>query len=145
MSKRLIKTLCVLGLMFVSASVYSAQPRRAKKILDGECLITALMNSKTLPGLFRIDEGVFGEGSKGISPDVIRILKLGERAIPLLIRHLDDKRIFKNMVACCWIDNSNGRHPEGIGWRRSFLYSQKHYPSNQSDLRCSMPETRSAI
>lgn len=80
-----------------------AQSKKAKKDSYGERLITALMNSKTLPGLFRLDSGVLGEGSQGVSPDVKRILKLGKRAIPLLIRHLDDKRIFKNMGFCCTI------------------------------------------
>ena len=34
-----------------------------------------------------------------ISPDVIRILKLGKKAIPLLIEHLDDKRLFRHLVS----------------------------------------------
>jgi hypothetical protein len=83
-----------------------AQTKQTKKISRGERLITAFANSKTLPFLFRDDEGVFAEGPQGISPDVIRILKLGKQAIPLLIRHLDDKRVFKTMESCCFGDQS---------------------------------------
>lgn len=90
------------ALVLVCATVFSAQTK--KKVSSGERLMTALVNSDTLPIIFRNDEGVFGGGRLGISPDVVRILKLGKRAIPLLIRHLDDKRIFKNMVYCCFDD-----------------------------------------
>jgi hypothetical protein len=100
--------------MLVCASVFVAQTKQAKKISNGERLITALANSKTLPGLFRMDSGVFAEGSKGISPDVVRILNLGKNAIPLLIQHLDDKRIFKNMVSCCSLQSSNGDGTEKV-------------------------------
>lgn len=61
--------------------------------------MTALINSKTLPRDFG-DEGVFFEASEGLSPDVGRILELGKSAIPLLIRHLDDKRMMKHV----WYD-----------------------------------------
>ncbi len=93
-----------MGLIFVSASIYSAQTRRAKKISYGERLLTALINSKTLPGNFG-DDGVFFTGTGmtngEISPDVTRFLKLGKGAIPLLIRHLDDRRFFKYLTFCC--------------------------------------------
>ncbi len=102
---RLVVLIIVISLCSFAANAQKKQP---KKTSNGEKLITALINSKTLPGLFRLDSGVFGEGSEGLSPDVIRILKLGKRAIPLLIRHLDDRRVFKNMVFCCTTQSSDG-------------------------------------
>ena len=114
MIKLISKSLCVTLLILVCASVFLAQNKRTKKQPSGERLITAFANSNTLPGLFRLDEGVFAQGSGGISPDVVRILKLGKRAIPLLIRHLDDKRIFKNMVACCWTNSGDGNGTENV-------------------------------
>lgn len=111
MIKIISRTVFITALILICAAIFSAQ---TKKKLRGERLITALVNSKTLPGLFRLDSGVLGEGSQGISPDVRRILKLGKRAIPLLIRHLDDRRIFKNMAACCTIDGSNGDGTEKV-------------------------------
>jgi len=81
MIKFLSRLLFITALIFISTSVFAAQTKKAKKQSYGERLIMAFANSKTLPGLFRIDEGVFAEGSQGISPDVIRILKLGKRAI----------------------------------------------------------------
>ena len=108
------KSLGVILLILLFAPAFSAQTKKTKRISRDERLITALMNSRTLPGLFRIDEGVFAEGSEGISPDVVRILKLGNRAIPLLIRHLDDKRVFKHMAACCWTGSINGNGIEKV-------------------------------
>jgi hypothetical protein len=95
-------------LIFISTSVFSAQTKKTKKISSGERLITALANSKTLPGNFG-DDGVFFEGPDGLSPEVERILKLGKKAIPLLIRHLDDKRFFKHLTFCCTGYVSNPR------------------------------------
>ena len=114
MIKLVSKSLGSALLILLCTSVFSAQTKKTKKISYGDRLITALVNSKTLPGLFRLDEGVFAEGSKGLSSDVVRILKLGKQAIPLLIRHLDDKRVFKHMAACCWIDSSNGDGTENV-------------------------------
>lgn len=45
-------------LILLCASAFSAQKKAAKKRLSGERLITALINSKTLPGNFG-DSGVF--------------------------------------------------------------------------------------
>ena len=87
-------------LILLCASAFSAQKKRTKKISYGERLINALVDSKTLPGSFG-NGGVFFEASDELSPDVKRILKLGKKAIPLLIRHLDDKRIMKHLLYCC--------------------------------------------
>jgi hypothetical protein len=108
------KNLTVIGLILIVSISLFAQSKKAKKVSNGERLITALVNSDTLPILFRLDSGILGGGRLGMSPDVKRILKLGKRAIPLLIRHLDDQRIFKNMVSCCTIDGSNGDGTEKV-------------------------------
>ena len=113
MNRHLTRTICVIGLIFIISNITFAQSKKVKAISRDERLITALANSDNLPLIFRIDSGIFAEGSQGISPEVIRILKLGKRAIPLLIRHLDDKRIFKNMVTCC-TNNGNGDGTEKV-------------------------------
>ncbi|HEX8369675.1 MAG TPA: hypothetical protein VF604_14110 [Pyrinomonadaceae bacterium] len=100
MNRTFSKSLGVILLILLCAPAFFAQKKRTKRISRGERLVTALMNSKTLPGNFG-DDGVFFEGSDGLSPDVIRILELGEKAIPLLISHLDDKRFFKRLTFCC--------------------------------------------
>ena len=102
------------ALILVSATVFSAQTKKVKNRSNGERLITALADSDNLPLIFRADSGIFAEGSEGVSPEVVQILKLGKRAIPLLIRHLDDRRIFKNMVTCCTVDGSNGDGTEKV-------------------------------
>lgn len=61
----------------------------------GERLITALMMSKTVPGLYGDD----GFEHVDLSIDVVRIYKLGKTSIPLLIRHLDDRRAFRHMMS----------------------------------------------
>ena len=51
-----------------------------------------------------------GTGTNGgLSPDVIRILKLGKKAIPLLIAHLDDRRFFKRLKFCCLANQDQPR------------------------------------
>jgi len=125
MNKSFIKPLVVALLVLICASVFPAQSIKPKKRSSGERLITAFANSKTLPGLFRADEGVLSYGQQGISPDVIRILKLGKRAIPLLIGHLDDKRHFTNMVACCWTGSSNGDGTEKVSVSEGVLFILK--------------------
>ena len=98
------KYLTVIGLILMVSLPSFAQSKQTMAALRGERLINALVNSKTLPGNFG-DDGVFFEGT-GMkngekSPDVIWILKLGKKAIPLLIEHLDDKRLFKHLTFCC--------------------------------------------
>ena len=68
MNRFFFKLLCLLVLIFVSASVLSAQMKKIKKISKGERLITAPANSDNLPLIFREDSGIFAEGSQGISP-----------------------------------------------------------------------------
>ena len=58
MIKMFSRILLTASLIFISASVFSAQSKKTKKISNGERLMTALNNSKTLPGNFG-DDGVF--------------------------------------------------------------------------------------
>jgi hypothetical protein len=103
--------LCSLGSM--------PQSKRRNTASSGDRLITAFAHSNKLPILFREDEGVFVNtllDGGGPPPEVERILALGKRAIPLLIRHLDDRRYFWHMEFCC--DGSRGvekvRVSEGV-------------------------------
>jgi hypothetical protein len=93
-----VKKLQLLLLAFVLTAAFSsvaaAQAKKGKRVSREERLITALANSKTVPGLFGDD----GFEHVDMSPDVIRIFDLGRRALPLLIKHLDDRRVFKHMM-----------------------------------------------
>jgi hypothetical protein len=91
------KTMLTLFLVALCAAASLAQSPRSNATSKGERLITALAHSKTVPGNFG-DDGLFvGD----VSPDVLRVIKLGKSAIPLLIRHLDDRRVFTHMQFCC--------------------------------------------
>jgi hypothetical protein len=78
MSRRFSKLLCALVLVFISASVESAQSKRLKKKSSGERLITTFARSKNLPAFFRGDQGVFInpglENENGLPPEVKQIL-----------------------------------------------------------------------
>lgn len=89
-----MRSVCIIGLIVIFAAGSFAQSKKANASARGERLITALKNSKTIPGLYGDD----GFGHIEMSPDVIRIFHLGKRAIPLLIDHLDDRRTFKHMM-----------------------------------------------
>lgn len=83
---------------------YAQTNKSKQKKVDGEKLITEMAKSKNMPLLFR-DEGVFmntelPDEDNGIPPEVRRILELEEKAIPLLIAHLDDMRLTQ-MASCC--------------------------------------------
>ncbi len=91
------KTILALLILMACAIISNAQHKKSVKRVDGERLITAFAHSKSLPSNFG-DDGVFvGDPS----PDVLRIIRLGKLAIPLLIRHLDDRRVFSHMEFCC--------------------------------------------
>jgi hypothetical protein len=81
----------VVIVIFCSALVSFAQPKKVKHKHNGEKLITALVGSHNVAGGFG-DDGmyIFFE-----APEIQRILHLGPRAIPLLIAHLDDKRLLR--------------------------------------------------
>ncbi len=74
-------------------SAAAAQSKKHHRKLTGDQMITVLLNSSQIPGAFG-DDGLF---MNGVSDDLKRILDLGKAAIPLLIRHLDDKLVFKHM------------------------------------------------
>lgn len=82
------KLICICLLLFMASSVAYSQTSKRKKRVSPEKLITALTKAKQIRGMFG-DDGVY------LFTDVIeirRIVKLGNRAIPLLIAHLSDKR-----------------------------------------------------
>lgn len=89
MNRYLTRTMCVIGLIFVIAAVTFAQSKKTKAISRDERLLNALIYSKTASLLWG-DDGFFR--GDDLPPELIRILRLGKRAIPLLIKHLDDRR-----------------------------------------------------
>ena len=91
------KTILTLLLITVCGVASFAQSQGSNRTSKGERLITALQHSRTVPGAFGDDGFFVGD----VSPDVLRITSLGKKAIPLLIRHLDDRRLFTHMLFCC--------------------------------------------
>lgn len=79
----------IILVILCSALASFAQPKKVRHLPNGEKLITALVGSHNVAGGFG-DDGmyIFFE-----QPEIKRILELGPRAIPLLIAHLDDKRL----------------------------------------------------
>lgn len=81
------KLICICLLLFVgSFAVYS---QASKRKINGDKLITDLTKSKRLSAVFG-DDGVM---LFTYYPEIKRITRLGKRAIPLLIAHLDDRRV----------------------------------------------------
>ena len=89
-----MKPYWVIALILLSSIASFAQAKSTKNDPREELLITALVNSKTLPPIWG-DDGFRGSAA---GPELARIFRLGSRAIPLLIEHLDDRRVFVNMV-----------------------------------------------
>ena len=87
--KTMKRIFLVVVVILCSALASFAQPKKVTRKNSGEKLITALVSSQNVRGGFG-DDGmyIFFE-----EPEIQRILKLGPRAIPLLIAHLDDKRL----------------------------------------------------
>ena len=79
----------VMVVILCSALASFSQPKKPTRRPNGERLITALVNSQNVRGGFG-DDGMFIFFEE---PEIKRILKLGPRAIPLLIAHLDDQRL----------------------------------------------------
>ena len=98
-----VRLIGIITLCLMFTVVFFAQVKKTDSA--GEHLITALIRSKNLPLFFRLDQGVLInpalEEDSGLPPEVKKILMLKEKAIPLLIEHLDDKRIFTHMTSCC--------------------------------------------
>src|SRR5438046_3075698 len=76
----------ITALILISAAALFAQPR-AKS--NNEKLITALIGAEEVRGVYG-DDGMYIFTQ---APEIERIFKLGSKAIPLLIAHLDDKRL----------------------------------------------------
>lgn len=101
-------------LLIAFVTVSSAQAKKPRRPVNNENLITALVTSKNLPGRFG-DDGVFVNTLLEDDPtprEVRRILKLGAKAIPLLIAHLDDTRLTR-MRFCC--SGEAGEHNVTVG------------------------------
>jgi hypothetical protein len=105
----------LLGLILVAvvilctAIVPAAQPRKGPRKNNGEKLITALVGSEDVAGVFG-DDGMYTFSQ---APEVQRILKLGPGAIPLLIAHLDDQRLLH--IDTIYPDDYGGRYGVTVG------------------------------
>jgi hypothetical protein len=87
-----MKRICLVVVVILCAPLASfAQPKKATHKQNGEKLITTLVGSQNVAGGFG-DDGMFIFFEQ---PETKRILKLGSRAIPLLIAHLDDQRLLQ--------------------------------------------------
>lgn len=98
-----MKKLLFIAVIVITIGNFSfAQTKNPKAKVEGEKLITEMMRSKNMPLLFR-DDGVFINTEledDSLPPEVRKILELEEKAIPLLIAHLDDTRLMP-MTSCC--------------------------------------------
>jgi hypothetical protein len=103
MNRYLTRTICVIGLIFVIATVTSAQSKKTKATSRGERLINALINSKNSSLLWGEDGIEHGDMEK-----TSRFFRLGRRAIPLLIKHLNDRRIIE------WITRLDQENQENV-------------------------------
>ena len=83
------KLLIIIVLMCLAASVSPAQKKRVKRESRNDKLITALINAKDVRGIFA-DDAMYLFTT---APEIQAIFALGKNAIPLLIAHLDDKRL----------------------------------------------------
>ena len=83
------KLLIIVVLSCFTATVSFAQQNRAKRESQNDKLITALINAEEVRGIYRDDAMyIFTQ-----APEIKAIFALGKKAIPLLIDHLDDKRL----------------------------------------------------
>ena len=83
------KLLIIITLICFAASISPAQKKRAKREIRSDKLIMALINAGEV-------RGIFGDDAMYIftqTPEIEAIFALGKKAIPLLIAHLDDKRL----------------------------------------------------
>jgi len=113
-----LRYLAIIILMLAAiAGTTAAQSRKARSQTKGDRLFTGLATSRDLPAVFG-DDGVLvstthADGKEGFAPEIVRILKLGPKAIPLLIAHLDDMRQTR-MIHCCFTQYS-GSYPATVG------------------------------
>ena len=81
--------LIIFALISFAASISPAQKKRAKHESRNDKLITALINAEGVRGIFA-DDAMYLYTT---APEIEAIFALGKNAIPLLIAHLDDKRL----------------------------------------------------
>jgi hypothetical protein len=107
--KPMKRIILVVVVILCCALVSAAQPRKATRKNNGERLVSALVGSENVAGVFG-DDGmyIFFE-----EPEIQRILKLGSRAIPLLIGHLDDKRLLRLLTI--YADDNGERYGVTVG------------------------------
>ena|GEM_PF-5496142 len=79
------------ALVFLCASVSFTQSKKSKPKTNGEKLITALIDAEGVSGVYG-DDGMYIFVQ---APAIQRIFRLKAKAIPLLIAHLDDKRLLR--------------------------------------------------
>jgi hypothetical protein len=86
----MLKELSTIVFLICFASTASiAQSKGAKRETAGDKLITALIDSKNVTGIFA-DDAMYLYAQ---TPEIQEIFALGKKAIPLLIAHLDDRRL----------------------------------------------------
>jgi hypothetical protein len=83
------KLLIIAVLICFCAPVCFSQRKRAKRENRNDRLITALIDAEEVRGIFADDAMYLYTGTREIQ----KIFALGKKAIPLLIAHLDDKRL----------------------------------------------------
>lgn len=83
------KLLTIVVLICFASTVSFAQRTRTKRENAGDKLITALIDSEDVRGIFA-DDAMYLYTQ---APEIQEIFALGKKAIPLLIAHLDDKRL----------------------------------------------------
>ena len=133
MNRNLTRTICVIGLIFVIAAVTFAQSKKTKVISRDERLLNALIYSKTASLLWG-DDGFHSD-----LPELIRIFRLGKRAIPLLIKHLDDRRSIE------WIFRADQGNHEDVTVGEAVLNILRYIIQEKApvyDMKCVKDEAR---
>ena len=85
------RCVCLMLLIFIITSLSFAQGRSKKGKGRNDRLITAMISAEGVAGVWGDDAmSIFAQ-----SPEIQAIFDLGNDAIPLLIDHLDDKRLIR--------------------------------------------------
>src|SRR6187397_2228444 len=85
------RCVCLMLLIFIITSLSFAQGRSKKGKGRNDRLITAMISAEGVAGVWGDDAmSIFAQ-----SPEIQAIFDLGNDAIPLLIHHLDDKRLIR--------------------------------------------------
>lgn len=89
MNRNTFRVICLMLLILISANISFAQKNRTKRGSRNDKLITAMIEAEGI-------RGVWGDDAMYIfttALEIDEIYALGKKAIPLLIEHLNDKRI----------------------------------------------------